>query len=216
MVGKTVPPSASPMSLTPPTPHKEPVFGPIVLVAEDGCEISNFPSNTKGSIALIRRGKCAFGTKSENAGRAGALAAIVYNNEKGNLSGTLGQPEPYHVATFGLSDVDAAFILEEINAGKTVDSSAYVDGFIELINTTNIIAQTKYGDPDNCVMLGGHSDSVAEGPGINDDGTGSLTLVSRQNAILLTHTSCDGEQDATRRTLAPSQKMARLFWITTF
>ncbi len=26
-------------------------------------------------------------------------------------------------------------------------------------------------------MLGGHSDSVAEGPGINDDGSGSLSLI---------------------------------------
>ena len=43
--------------------------------------------------------------------------------------------------------------------------------------TTNIIAQTVSGDPDNCVMLGGHSDSVAAGPGINDDGSGSLSLI---------------------------------------
>jgi aminopeptidase Y len=43
--------------------------------------------------------------------------------------------------------------------------------------TTNILAQTIEGDHDNCVMLGGHSDSVAEGPGINDDGSGSLALL---------------------------------------
>jgi len=43
--------------------------------------------------------------------------------------------------------------------------------------TSNILAQTVEGDPDNCVMLGGHSDSVAEGPGINDDGSGSLSLL---------------------------------------
>ena len=43
--------------------------------------------------------------------------------------------------------------------------------------TTNILAQTKGGDQENCVMLGGHSDSVPEGPGINDDGSGSLSLL---------------------------------------
>jgi aminopeptidase Y len=45
------------------------------------------------------------------------------------------------------------------------------------ILTDNIIAQTSSGDPENCIMLGGHSDSVTEGPGINDDGTGTLTLI---------------------------------------
>jgi len=48
---------------------------------------------------------------------------------------------------------------------------------VSKVLTTNVIAQTKGGDPDNCVMLGGHSDSVAEGPGINDDGSGSITLL---------------------------------------
>lgn len=56
----------------------------------------------------------------------------------------------------------------------------------------NVIAQTKGGDPDNVVALGGHSDSVAAGkcnlpisvtnskltalgPGINDDGSGTVS-----------------------------------------
>lgn len=30
---------------------------------------------------------------------------------------------------------------------------------------------------DNIVSLGAHSDSVAEGPGINDDGSGTISLL---------------------------------------
>jgi len=41
------------------------------------------------------------------------------------------------------------------------------DAIVETIKTENVIAQTVEGDPENCVMLGGHSDSVAAGPGIN-------------------------------------------------
>jgi len=67
--------------------------------------------------------------------------------------------------------------LEALKSGKTVDSSAYIDAIVRKTGTTNIIAQTVGGDPDNCVMLGGHSDSVTEGPGINDDGTGTMTLL---------------------------------------
>lgn len=179
-----VPKSATPMGLTPPTLNKEPVYGRVVAVANLGCEASDYPSNLTGAVAFISRGSCPFGTKSELAGKAGAIAAVVYNNEPGDLSGTLGNPTPDHVATFGISDTDAAPVLEKLKSGDKVDAIAYMDAIVESIETTNIIAQTSDGDPNNCVMLGGHSDSVAEGPGINDDGSGSLTLL--ELATLLT------------------------------
>lgn len=165
------------MSLTPPTPNKEAVYGPLVLVANEGCDASDYPANTTGSIALIRRGICSFGAKSAAAGKAGALAAVVYNNYPGSLSGTLESPSPNHVATFGLSNEAAQPYIEDLKAGKIIPSSAWIDSIVRKTPTTNIIAQTKGGDQENCVMAGGHSDSVSEGPGINDDGTGSLTLL---------------------------------------
>ena len=177
MLGDTEPNSTRAMGLTPPTKDKEPVFGPLVLVANNGCDASDYPTNVTGSIAFIRRGTCSFGDKSENAGKAGAIAAVVYNNAQGSLVGTLGQPSEYHVATFGISDTDAEPYVKKLQAGSAVDSSAYIDSIVENIGTTNIIAQTNAGDPDNCVMLGGHSDSVSAGPGINDDGSGTLTLL---------------------------------------
>ena len=177
VIGHGVPASASPMGLTPPTKGKEPVYGPVVLVDGDGCSAEKYPSNITGSVALIRRGACSFGDKSTLAGKAGAVAAVVYNNEPGPLSGTLGTPNKDQIATFGLSSEDAAPYIAALLNGTTLDSIAYIDSIVEDIATTNIIAQTREGDPDNCVMLGGHSDSVAEGPGINDDGSGSLTLL---------------------------------------
>ncbi|KAL7655863.1 Aminopeptidase Y [Aspergillus niger] len=184
VLGHDVPKSATPMGLTPPTRNKEPVYGSLVAVSNLGCEASDYPSNLKGAVAFISRGSCPFGTKSQLAGKAGAVAAVIYNNERGDLSGTLGNPTPDHVATFGISDADAAPVLEKLNKGEKVDAIAYVDAIVETIHTTNIIAQTADGDPNNCVMLGGHSDSVAEGPGINDDGSGTLTLL--ELATLLT------------------------------
>ncbi|KKK23164.1 hypothetical protein P175DRAFT_0501298 [Aspergillus ochraceoroseus IBT 24754] len=177
VIGHDVPASARPMGLTPPTKNKEPVYGQLVLVSNQGCEPSDYPSNLTGAIALIQRGSCPFGTKSEQAGKAGAVAAVIYNNEKGDVSGTLGTPSPNHVATFGISDTDAAPFIQQLQEGKKVDSIVYIDAMVETIMTTNIIAQTKEGDPDNCVMLGGHSDSVEEGPGINDDGSGTISLL---------------------------------------
>jgi aminopeptidase Y len=185
VLGNTVIQHAAPMGLTPPTPNKQPIFGQVYNVSNNGCDLSDYPTDVEGTwIALIQRGVCPFGTKSENAGRAGAKAAVVYNNEHGSLSGTLGTPSKYHVATFGISDTDVAPFLEQLKHGEKVDAIAYIDSEVTTINTINIIAQTKGGDQDNCVMIGGHSDSVAEGPGINDDGSGSITVL--ETAIQLT------------------------------
>jgi aminopeptidase S len=41
----------------------------------------------------------------------------------------------------------------------------------------NVIAQTKTGDPDQVVMAGAHLDSVEDGPGMNDNGSGSAALL---------------------------------------
>lgn len=41
----------------------------------------------------------------------------------------------------------------------------------------NVIAQTKTGDPDNVIFVGAHADSVDAGPGINDNGSGSIGIL---------------------------------------
>jgi len=177
VLGDQIPKSASPMGLTPPTKNKQPVHGTVVFIENEGCTLSDFPDSVSGNIAFIKRGTCPFGTKSEHAGQKGARAAIVYNYNDDAVQGTLGTPSPNHVATFGLSGEDAAPILKKLKEKKYVDAIAYIDAEVKSIQTTNILAQTTFGDPDNCVMLGAHSDSVAEGPGINDDGSGTMSLL---------------------------------------
>ena len=41
----------------------------------------------------------------------------------------------------------------------------------------NVIAQTRTGDPNHVVMIGAHLDSVEDGPGIVDDGSGVAALL---------------------------------------
>ena len=43
--------------------------------------------------------------------------------------------------------------------------------------TSNVIAETRNGDPDNVIVVGAHLDSVGVGPGINDNGSGSATIL---------------------------------------
>jgi aminopeptidase Y len=177
VLGNDVAKSAAPMGLTPPTKNKQPVHGDLVLVANEGCQSTDFPTSVAGNIAFIKRGVCPFGTKSENAGRAGAIAAIVYNYDNDTVQGTLGAPSPYHVGTFGLSGEEAAPVIKKLSNKQRVDSIAYIDAIVDQILTNNIVAQTALGDPENCVMLGAHSDSVEAGPGINDDGSGTISLL---------------------------------------
>ncbi|EFX06467.1 aminopeptidase y precursor [Grosmannia clavigera kw1407] len=166
-----------PMSLTPPTTNKETVAGPLILVANTGCDASDYPASVAGGIALIKRGNCTFTIKSQLAGNASALAAVVYNNADDSLGGTLGEPAASQVATFAISGADAAPIVAALRNGTKLTATALMDSVVNVVQTKNILAQTVEGDANNCVMLGGHSDSVAEGPGINDDGTGSLGLL---------------------------------------
>lgn len=177
VIGDTVISDAKPFSRTPPTKNNEPVHGRLVLAANNGCSAGDYPSSAKDSVLLIRRGECAFGLKSQLAGQAGGKAAIIYNTDDEDFSGTLGDPLPGQVATFSLKSSQAQPVIDKLNKGERIDAIAYIDAAIETIHTKNVIAQTRDGDPDNCVMLGGHSDGVEAGPGINDDGSGSLSVL---------------------------------------
>lgn len=67
--------------------------GSLVVVANLGCEESDFPAGVEGQIALISRGECNFAQKVLNAGTAGAAAALVYNNVEGTLGRCSLRPE---------------------------------------------------------------------------------------------------------------------------
>ena len=47
----------------------------------------------------------------------------------------------------------------------------------EIRNTYNVTAETKKGNADRVIMAGAHLDSVIEGPGINDNGSGSAAVL---------------------------------------
>ena len=52
-----------------------------------------------------------------------------------------------------------------------------VDATSERRRTQNVIAETPAGSGDRIVMAGAHLDSVANGPGLNDNGSGVATLI---------------------------------------
>ncbi len=150
---------------------------PLTGAAATGCNEADFPATVAGNIALIRRGTCSFGIKVANAGAAGAVAALVYNNANGTLTGTLGSATPAsgkYVPAAALTLAQGEAIL-----ASTSQKTAQMDivGIVEDRTTYNVIAETKGGDHNTVVMAGSHTDSVAAGPGINDNGSGSVSIL---------------------------------------
>jgi len=61
------------------------------------------------------------------------------------------------------------------NMGSEGRVSMYANNSFFIANSANIIADTNTGNGNYIITSGSHLDSVEEGPGINDDGSGSAT-----------------------------------------
>lgn len=142
-----------------------------------GCEAADYAAGGfTGKIALIKRGGCTFAAKQAAAAEAGAAGAIVYNNTAGTLNGTLGSPDAGKIPTGGITQADGEALAADTAKGE-VTVTLEIRELHQDRTTRNVIAETKGGDAANTVMLGAHLDSVSEGPGINDNGSGSAGLL---------------------------------------
>ena len=152
-----------------------------------GCEATDFDGlPVSGNVVLLQRGSCDFALKVENAATAGAAAAIIFNEGQAGrtdiILGTLGTPA-------AISALDTSFALgSELANGETNGPTGLTvhvatTTHSENVTAENVIAETKKGDADNVVMAGAHLDSVTEGPGINDNGSGSATLLESAKQI---------------------------------
>jgi Zn-dependent M28 family amino/carboxypeptidase len=90
--------------------------------------------------------------------------------------GTLGRP--FTIPVVGLSFADAAALYAQIQGGQAVEMRVFTSTEVDPNRTTkNILADSRRGDPDKVVVAGAHLDSVVPGPGINDNGSGSSTIL---------------------------------------
>ena len=152
-----------------------------------GCEATDFAGvdwSGPNDIALIQRGTCTFGLKAQNADQAGAEAVIIMNqgntpDREGLFTGdatSLTQepdspPAVYDIPVVGASFADGVALAQPGSTAfvKVLPSETRID--------ENVIAELPGRNPGNVVMAGAHLDSVIEGPGINDNGTGSAAIL---------------------------------------
>jgi Zn-dependent M28 family amino/carboxypeptidase len=139
-----------------------------------GCEASDFAGFTAGNVALMQRGACSFAQKAVNAEAAGAVAVIVFN--QGN---TLDR-EVLFFGTLGGPGVTIPTISASYTIGSTLDGAEVhidVDAVSEIRISANVIADSPGGRDNRVVVAGAHLDSVPEGPGIQDNGSGSAAIL---------------------------------------
>jgi Zn-dependent M28 family amino/carboxypeptidase len=148
-----------------------------------GCEPSDFAGFPRGAIALLRRGTCFTLQKAQNAKSAGASAVLVANEgvpgRTAPIAATLIRPG-IGIPVMMISSALGSELVRSARAG-TVRLRVTVSAVTRRARGANVIADLP-GRGAGTVLLGAHLDSVASGPGINDNGSGSALVleVARQ------------------------------------
>lgn len=141
-----------------------------VVTGNQGCSEADLQKVTEGSIAVVQRGTCTFGDKYKTAAAKGAKALVIVNNAPGDWKGgTLGLDDGASIAVVGVA--------QDAPIADGQDLTLTVDAKTQKAKTWNVLAETEKGDDANVQMVGAHLDGVTEGPGINDNGTGSAAVL---------------------------------------
>jgi Zn-dependent M28 family amino/carboxypeptidase len=158
--------------------------GATASTSTSGCESADFTGFTRGNIALVQRGTCDFVVKAENAEQAGAAGVIIYNegtpgapDRNDTLNPTLGDAADVDIPVVGTSFAIGAELFDLSRQGPVVVHLQTSTRIRQNVLTENLIAETPTGRDNQTVMAGAHLDSVPDGPGIEDNGTGSAALL---------------------------------------
>jgi Zn-dependent M28 family amino/carboxypeptidase len=147
------------------------------LASASSCKTTDFDEFERGSVALIRRGTCTFQTKIDNAWAAGAAAVVIMNE------GTDGRTDAFSGQLRDLAPIPVVGVSYEL--GRSLDIAARGGATVRLdVNavtgkrlTRNVLADTALNSDSSLIIVGAHLDSVPEGPGINDNGSGSAAVL---------------------------------------
>lgn len=158
------------------------VRGPVALLREpaSGCAPEDFAGVAPGSIVMTTRGGCFRRDQAVNAAAAGAVALLV--GYPGRGPGEIYRPtllDPGGIDIPVVSVTDEAVRAIEAAEGREVRLSVETEREPAVLR--NVVGQL--GDGPSVVMLGAHLDSVLDGPGMNDDGSGVVALLEVARAV---------------------------------
>jgi Zn-dependent M28 family amino/carboxypeptidase len=153
------------------------VTGRLVAAPADedpGCSASDYDGlDVAGAVVLVDRGTCYLSEKAAAAAERGAVAAVIANDvEEKMFSGGMEEIDEIKIPVLSVTKADGARLRSDSGTASVIAETK-----VEQVKTRNVIAQTKTGTTDDVVMVGAHLDSVRQGPGINDNGTGVATVL---------------------------------------
>lgn len=142
-----------------------------------GCSAGDYGGvDVRRAIVVLDDTGCSVVVKQDVAVAKGAVGLLVVTGGGGNGSPAgLFTPGYYRELTVpvGIIDPDTNAALRRTTAPVRLR----LDGQPVMAKSRNVLAQTRTGDTRNVVMVGAHLDSVAGGPGINDNATGVAAVL---------------------------------------
>ena len=163
--------------------------GPVVALGFDpnatpdvaaglGCNAGDWASVPRGAIVLVQPGPCRrhdVVVLAENAGAVALITSYVGWPRDAIRRPTLVVPGDIHIPVLGARHAVGLALAQAAAAGSTARVSTTTS--VREVQSMNVIGESTWGDPVHVVMLGGHLDSVIDGPGINDNGSGTMTVL---------------------------------------
>ncbi|WP_407662446.1 M28 family peptidase [Mycolicibacterium palauense] len=145
-----------------------------------GCSPADYPgtpgSVAPGGIAVVDDTGCSVVAKHDAAVARGAAALVVISEggRNGSPPGLFGHGY-YEGMTIpvAVAGPEAGSAMRRTSAPVRL----LLDTEVVKVVSHNVLAQTRTGSQHDVVVVGAHLDSVAEGPGINDDGSGVAAVL---------------------------------------
>ena len=144
-----------------------------------GCGAADWAGvDLTAKIALIQRGTCTFVEKVALAQSLGAAAVLIFKTAVPTVRSRFrSAPNPSRRSRSRLTSAAVgAEIYTALQSGP-VTMTFNVSTTTEEVTQHNLIADTAAGNPERTIVVGAHLDSVEEGPGINDNGSGTGALI---------------------------------------
>jgi Zn-dependent M28 family amino/carboxypeptidase len=170
-----------------------------------GCDATDWAGVPAGSIAILQPGPCRRHdavVHAQNAGVAAVITSYADWPRDAVLRPTLLEPADIRIPVIGTTHAVGLAFADAAVRGAMAHVATHT--VAERRTSLNVIAETPGGDASNILMLGGHLDSVIDGPGINDNGSGTMLVleIARELAALA----------AANPAGAPAWKVRVAFW----
>ncbi len=171
------------------------VAGPVVAIDWEtgqstgrGCAAAGYGDLPAGAIVLVPPGGCFRRDQVVAAQQAGAAAFLAGYPAVGSgevLRPTLLEPDGLMIPAAAVSQPVVDVLTQPGVDGSSI--TLRTNARTEPVTTRSIIADLPGSQPDTVIMLGSHLDSVVDGPGINDNGSGVAALLEVARELADSH-----------------------------